>query len=69
MGHDYLGNPVSCTHGATLHAIDEFIQGYLAYESRAEDINSIHGGPAEDEGGYPAPCVPDSCRMIIIGVF
>jgi hypothetical protein len=38
MSHDYLGNPVSCTQEATLHAIDEFIQGYLAYESGAEDI-------------------------------
>jgi succinyl-diaminopimelate desuccinylase len=28
------------------------------------NINSIHGGQAET-GGYPAPCVPDSCRMII----
>ncbi|MDB6082496.1 MAG: acetylornithine deacetylase/succinyl-diaminopimelate desuccinylase family protein [Gammaproteobacteria bacterium] len=29
------------------------------------NINSIHGGEAEREGGYPAPCVPDSCRMVI----
>ncbi len=28
------------------------------------NINSIHGGQAEQEG-YPAPCVPDSCRMVI----
>ncbi len=28
------------------------------------NINSIHGGHAETSG-YPAPCVPDSCRMII----
>jgi succinyl-diaminopimelate desuccinylase len=28
------------------------------------NINSIHGGQAESSG-YPAPCVPDSCRMII----
>jgi succinyl-diaminopimelate desuccinylase len=28
------------------------------------NINSIHGGQA-DSPGYPAPCVPDSCRMII----
>ncbi len=28
------------------------------------NINSIHGGQAET-AGYPAPCVPDSCRMII----
>ncbi|HEY2682838.1 MAG TPA: acetylornithine deacetylase/succinyl-diaminopimelate desuccinylase family protein [Steroidobacteraceae bacterium] len=28
------------------------------------NINSIHGGQAESKG-FPAPCVPDSCRMII----
>jgi succinyl-diaminopimelate desuccinylase len=28
------------------------------------NINSIHGGHAETLG-YPAPCVPDSCRMVI----
>jgi succinyl-diaminopimelate desuccinylase len=29
------------------------------------NINSIHGGQAEQQGGYPAACVPDSCRMVI----
>jgi len=32
------------------------------------NINSIHGGEAEPEPGYdgfPAPCVPDSCRIVI----
>jgi succinyl-diaminopimelate desuccinylase len=29
------------------------------------NINSIHGGPAEGHGGFPAACVPDSCRMVI----
>ena len=29
------------------------------------NINSIHGGHAELEAGFPAACVPDSCRMII----
>ena len=28
------------------------------------NINSIHGGQ-EEAAGYPAPCVPDSCRMVI----
>jgi succinyl-diaminopimelate desuccinylase len=36
-----------------------------AARSSTLNINSIHGGQAEGEGGYPAPCVPDSCRMII----
>lgn len=29
------------------------------------NINSIHGGQSEDFDGLPAPCVPDSCRMVI----
>jgi succinyl-diaminopimelate desuccinylase len=32
------------------------------------NINSIHGGEAEQEADYtglPSPCVPDSCRMVI----
>jgi succinyl-diaminopimelate desuccinylase len=29
------------------------------------NINSLHGGQAEQDTGYPAPCVPDSCRMVI----
>jgi succinyl-diaminopimelate desuccinylase len=32
------------------------------------NINSIHGGePVQEEGytGLPAPCVPDSCKMVI----
>ncbi len=29
------------------------------------NINSIHGGQAEQQSGYPTACVPDSCRMVI----
>lgn len=29
------------------------------------NINSIHGGGPENVEGLPAPCVPDSCRMVI----
>ena len=29
------------------------------------NINSIHGGQKEGNAGLPAPCVPDSCRMVI----
>ncbi len=29
------------------------------------NINSIHGGQAELAAALPAPCVPDSCRMVI----
>ncbi len=35
---DYLGNPISGERDSTLRAIDEFIEGYLAYETRAERI-------------------------------
>lgn len=29
------------------------------------NINSLHGGQTEQHDGLPAPCVADSCRMII----
>ncbi|MEA3149476.1 MAG: hypothetical protein QOD56_415 [Gammaproteobacteria bacterium] len=38
MRQDYLGNPLSCTSDTTLGAIDDFVEGYLAYERRAEGI-------------------------------
>jgi len=38
MQRDYLGNSVTVQRGTTLHGIDDFIEGYLAYERRAERI-------------------------------
>jgi hypothetical protein len=38
MRQDYLGNPVAAAQVGTLHAIDDFILGYLAYETLAEGI-------------------------------
>ncbi|MGA2187371.1 MAG: tetratricopeptide repeat protein [Steroidobacteraceae bacterium] len=38
MPHDILGNPVSAMRDTTLRALDDFIEGYLAYETRAERI-------------------------------
>lgn len=38
---DYLGNPITGERGSTLRGIDEFIEGYLAYETRAERILGI----------------------------
>lgn len=35
---DYLGNPITAGREATLRAVDDFIEGYLAYETRAEGI-------------------------------
>ena len=38
---DYLGNPVTAMREATLRGIDDFIEGYLAYETRAEGIVAV----------------------------
>lgn len=38
MQRDYLGNPVTGQSDATLRGIDDFIEGYLAYETCAERI-------------------------------
>ena len=38
MQRDYLGNPLTPQRDGTLRAIDDFIEGYLAYETRAERI-------------------------------
>jgi hypothetical protein len=37
MAHDCLGNTVTA-EGATLRAVNDFIEGFLAYETRAEGI-------------------------------
>jgi hypothetical protein len=38
MQRDYLSNPITAQRDATLRGIDDFIEGYLAYETRAERI-------------------------------
>jgi hypothetical protein len=38
MQQDFLGNPVSAMPPAVLAAVDDFIGGFLAYETRAERI-------------------------------
>jgi hypothetical protein len=38
MPRDCLGNPVSAADAATLHAVDDFIEGFLGYETRAERV-------------------------------
>jgi hypothetical protein len=38
MQRDYLGNPVTGDDDATLRFLDDFIEGFLAYERRAERI-------------------------------
>ena len=38
MQRDYLGNPITARGETTRDAVDDFIEGYLAYETRAERI-------------------------------
>jgi tetratricopeptide (TPR) repeat protein len=38
MHNDALGNPCTCSRSETAKAIDDFIEGFLAYETRAEGI-------------------------------
>lgn len=38
FGADYLGNPLAPTSAAALTAIDDFIDGFLAYETRAAEV-------------------------------
>jgi hypothetical protein len=38
MQRDYLGNPFTAQSASTRAAVDDFIEGYLAYETRAERI-------------------------------
>jgi Flp pilus assembly protein TadD len=38
MQHDTLGNPVTAMREPTLRAVDGFVEGFLAYETRAEGI-------------------------------
>jgi hypothetical protein len=41
MQRDYLGNPVGAQSPLTLRGIDDFIEGYLAYETRAERVLAV----------------------------
>ncbi len=38
MQRDYLSNPITVQRDTTLQGIDDFIEGYLGYERRAERI-------------------------------
>lgn len=38
MRSDYLGNPVSPTSDAALAAVDNFVDGFLSYETRAAEV-------------------------------
>jgi hypothetical protein len=41
MAYDYLGNPLSAQSAASLRGIDDFIEGFLAYETRAERVLTV----------------------------
>jgi tetratricopeptide (TPR) repeat protein len=45
MQHDYLGNPLTGARPDTAKAIDDFIEGFLAYETRIEGI--VHAADAD----------------------
>ncbi len=45
MQHDYLGNPLTGARPDTAKAIDDFIEGFLAYETRVEGI--VHAADAD----------------------
>ncbi|MFD1344630.1 acetylornithine deacetylase/succinyl-diaminopimelate desuccinylase family protein [Litorisediminicola beolgyonensis] len=75
----FLGDCAVRHMGAVIAAFEEQLFPALA-ERRTEmpvipdgarqptlNLNSLHGGEAEETGytGLPAPCVPDSCRLII----
>ena len=47
MMRDYLGNPITGERDSTLRGIDEFIEGYLAYETRAERILGVAAADPE----------------------
>lgn len=41
MPHDYLGNPLRAQSAASVRGIDDFIEGFLAYERRAEGVLKV----------------------------
>src|ERR1700677_3044214 len=51
MQRDYLGNPAGAQRDSTLRGIDDFIEGYLAYETRAERI--LAAADADPESCLP----------------
>jgi hypothetical protein len=57
MQRDLLGNPAGVQRDATLRAIDDFVEGFLAYETRAERILAA------------ADADPDSCLANVYAGF
>ena len=76
----FLGDCAVRHMGAVIAEMEEFLFPLLAQKTTAMpvvppaarqsslNINSIHGGESEqdeDFTGFPAPCVPDRCRIVI----
>jgi succinyl-diaminopimelate desuccinylase len=73
----FLGDSAVRHMGAVLEAFERDLFPALAARRTAMpvvpegarqstlNINSIHGGMAEEFSGFPSACVPDSCRMVI----
>jgi len=76
----FLGDCAVRHMGAVMHEMEESLFPALARKrtdmpvvpegarQSTMNINSVHGGEneqADDYTGLPAPCVPDSCRMVI----
>jgi succinyl-diaminopimelate desuccinylase len=73
----FLGNCAVRQMGAVLERLERELIPRLAKKRTAMpvvpegarqstlNINSIHGGLAEDFDGFPSPLVPDRCRMVI----
>lgn len=76
----FLGDSAIRHMGAVLHEIETVLYPYLATKTTAMpvvpegarqstlNINSIHGGEAEQDADYtglPAPCVADRCRIVL----
>ncbi|KRA64973.1 hypothetical protein ASD79_18720 [Caulobacter sp. Root655] len=47
MRVDFLGNPVSVTTDAALAAVNDFVDGFLAYETRAANVLAAAGADPE----------------------
>ena len=73
----FLGDSAIRHMGAVLERLEHELLPQLAARTTAMpvvppaarqstlNINSVHGGQSEDFEGLPAPCVADSCRIVI----
>lgn len=62
MPRDCLGNDLSAAPAGTLRAVDEFIQGFLAYETRAEHVVAA----ADEDAGSCIANVYAGCLWMLL---